>query len=170
MGLEFDVAAQLFPNILSIITQLLATLVIFLVAKKYLFKYARDFLAKRKEQMELDLKEANKKNAEAKDYLENAKLELSNARAQAQQLIDNARNEANLQQQKIVEETKEKVQMMMERNNQKMELKKQKLVKDLNKEIVDVAFDVSAKFLKENADLQMQRQSLENILAELKHE
>lgn len=36
MGLEIDITSQFIPNITSIVIQLLSTLVIFLVAKKYL--------------------------------------------------------------------------------------------------------------------------------------
>ena len=49
MDLGFDVATQLMPNILTMLTQWCATGVLFFFVYKFLFNPAREMIAKRQE-------------------------------------------------------------------------------------------------------------------------
>ena len=61
MNITFDVAEKLFPNIFTVIIQLCSTGVIFIVAYKFLWNPAREFLAAKAELTQKELNEAKAK-------------------------------------------------------------------------------------------------------------
>ena len=71
--MNVDVQGALFPNILTIITQLVSTLIIFLAVKKFLWKPVKNILAKRSEKMQESLDSAFKQNEEATKNLETSR-------------------------------------------------------------------------------------------------
>ena len=50
--MNVDVQGALFPNVLTMLTQLLSTLIIFLAVKKWLWKPIRNIIAKRSDAMQ----------------------------------------------------------------------------------------------------------------------
>ena len=75
MSLNIDIQGNLLPNLLTMITQLLATLLIFLMFKKFLWKPVREILAKRSSAMQGELDTARKYSEEAKADLYRAQAE-----------------------------------------------------------------------------------------------
>ena len=60
-----DIVNQLFPNIVTVIVQLCSTLVLFLVAKKFLWKSVKNWMNVRAEKMQADLSASQKAKEEA---------------------------------------------------------------------------------------------------------
>ena len=65
-----DIAGKLFPNVTTIIVQLLSTGVLFLVFKKYLWVPVQNYFAKRADYIEGTVKEAEQMNKKAKALME----------------------------------------------------------------------------------------------------
>ena len=59
-----DIVNQLFPNIVTVIVQLCSTLVLFLVAKKFLWKSVKNWMNVRAEKMQADLSASQKAKEE----------------------------------------------------------------------------------------------------------
>lgn len=169
MGLEFDVATQLFPNPLSIITQLAATFIIFMVAKKYLFKEARKFLDARSSKMQENLTMAENKQKEAQLVLDEAKSDLAKLQSETKHLKQEAKDEALAYREKLINEAKDEAETMIKKARQKIETEKAEALKDIEKHIVDVAISASGKILEKDYS-EIDEKSALKIVKELTNE
>ena len=77
--MDIQVVEQLFPNILTIVTQLCATGVLLYFAKKFLWAPGREMLAKRQELMQSRLTDAEKLKEAAAEEKANAEGHWKNA-------------------------------------------------------------------------------------------
>ena len=93
--MQLDISSQLFPNPLTFIIQLLATLIIFLFMKKFLFKHVRNFLRQRQDMLNAKLKEADDRLNESKIALAKANEEILKSKELADQILNNADKKAN---------------------------------------------------------------------------
>lgn len=166
---EIDVATQLFPNPLTIVVQLLATTIIFVVAKKYLFKYGRDFLIKRQNKMQEVLDDAHNKQKEAEAYLADAKEDLDKARMVAADLEVKAKGEAMDMREKLIEDAKNEADLIIDRANRQVVAKQKEAEKELKQHIVDVALLASQKLLADETK-KLDAKALDKIVEELKNE
>ena len=63
--MNIDVASKLFPNMTTLIVQLLSTGVMFLIFKKFLWTTVQEYFAKRADFIESQMNEAKEMNADA---------------------------------------------------------------------------------------------------------
>ncbi len=168
--MDIDVAQQLFPNWLTVVTQLCATGVLFLFVKKLLWKPAKEIIGKRQELMQNKLIEAERMSTEARLNRDASDKELKEVQTKARDMIDNAKKEANAEKDRIIAEANRQAAANLEKANTTIEKQKEELRKDLQKEIVDVALAASTKLL-EKSDLEAQEKaSLESFVKEISDE
>ena len=67
-----DIAGKLFPNLTTLIVQLLSTGVLLLIFKKFLWKNVMEYFAKRADYIESTINEAKEMNEKASTNLETA--------------------------------------------------------------------------------------------------
>lgn len=67
-----DIAGKLFPNLTTLIVQLLSTGVLLLIFKKFLWKNVMEYFAKRADYIESTINEAKEMNEKASANLETA--------------------------------------------------------------------------------------------------
>ena len=89
-----DIVNQLFPNIVTVIVQLCSTLVLFLVAKKFLWKSVKNWMNVRAEKMQADLSASQKAKEEAMLDRNSAKDELAAASRKSEAMIEAAVKQA----------------------------------------------------------------------------
>ena len=83
-----DIAGKLFPNLTTLIVQLLSTGVLLLIFKKYLWKNVMEYFAKRADYIESTINEAKEMNEKASANLETAEKEaVANAATVAETLL-----------------------------------------------------------------------------------
>ena len=68
-----DIAGKLFPNLTTLIVQLLSTGVLLLIFKKYLWKNVMEYFAKRADYIESTINEAKEMNEKASAKLQKKK-------------------------------------------------------------------------------------------------
>lgn len=168
--MSIDVAEQLFPNWLTIVTQLCATGILFLFVKKYLWDIAREIIAKRQDLMQSKLSDAERMRAEAKLNLDASDKELKEVQTKAQAMIENARKEANAEKDRIIDEAQRQANASLEKANTTIEKQRIELRKDLQKEIVDVALAASAKLMGETELNEQNKRSIESFVKEISDE
>ena len=77
--IDVDITGQLIPNLLTVLVQLCSTLVLFLLAKKFLWKSVKNWLDARADKMQSDLETSEKAKQDALSDRENAKNQLNEA-------------------------------------------------------------------------------------------
>ena len=94
-----DIAGKLFPNLTTLIVQLLSTGVLLLIFKKFLWKNVMEYFAKRADYIESTINEAKEMNEKASTNLETAekdKLEVAGKLSEALKVEGEAAKESEL--------------------------------------------------------------------------
>lgn len=164
MDLGIDIQGNLFPNPLTMVTQLLATLIIFLMFKKFLWKPVREILAKRTQAMQEELDEARQVRAEAEGYLAQAKQRTEEARETGKQIVSDARDEAERVRESIVSDAEARAKSRIESAEAEIAQKEREMREELQDEVADLALMATEALLHEKVDEQRDREFVESFL------
>ena len=88
-----DIAGKLFPNLTTLIVQLLSTGVLLLIFKKFLWKNVMEYFAKRADYIESTINEAKEMNEKASTNLETAEKEAREAASKYREILDQAKKD-----------------------------------------------------------------------------
>ncbi len=168
MSIEImDLMEQLWPNPLTVLAQLAATAVLFILMYKLLWKPVQEILNTRSkfEQQKLDdaakLKDENEQlNKEAHQYIDEAKQ-------QAQQTILNAQQEGSKIKNSLIEQGKQQSQQIVEEAVTNMNLQKEKMLEDMHRQMVDVALSATEKMLQKKVDSQTDIDCIDDFIKEV---
>lgn len=166
MELGIDIQGNLLPNPLTMATQLLATGLIFLMFKHFLWKPVKDILAKRSQAMTDELAEAHKTREEAETYLSEAKAEVDAAREQGRQIVSDAKASAEELRDATLREADATVKSRMEAAEAEIAQKEREMRDDLQDEVADLALLAAEKLLQEKATDDRDRKFVEDFLKE----
>ena len=168
--MDIEVAEQLFPNLLTIITQLCATGVLLFFAKKFLWEPGREMIAKRQDLMQSRLTDAERIREEAKEDRARADAELADMQTRVKAMMETARTEADSEKERILEEASRQAEATIDRANATIEKQRAEMRRDIQREIVDVALAASTMLMgKEELEEQDQR-AIESFVKEIRDE
>ncbi len=167
MTIDVDVLEQLMPNILTILTQLCATAILFLLMKKFAWEPVKKILAARSQFEQGKLAEAEEYRAEQEKLKREAEKQLEEAGQQARETIQKAREEGERLKDSIVSEGKERSRQMLEDAEKDIELQRTKMLDEVHKDIVNAAIDTASKMLGEKVDDKADRKVVESFIKEV---
>ena len=124
-----DIAGKLFPNLTTLIVQLLSTGVLLLIFKKFLWKNVMEYFAKRA------------------DYIESAEKEAREAASKYREILDQAKDDGQKVKQQIIDQANEEARAKIEQAQKEIETEKKQAQADMKQEIVDVAIEVATKVM-----------------------
>lgn len=159
-----DIVNQLFPNILTVIVQLLSTLVLFLVAKKFLWKSVKNWMSVRADKMQEDLAASRQAKQDALNDRSSAKDELVQASKKSEAMIEAAVKEAGAEKNAILEEAHRQADAEKQKAHQQIEAERVAMYDSMKKEMVDIALDAAAKLIGEKNTDDMDRQAIETFV------
>lgn len=145
--MDIDVASKLFPNLTTIIVQLLSTGVMFFCFKQFLWKHVRAYLGKRAEYIEGNMQEAKDMNEKAKTLLVESEEKARQSALEYQQILATAKEDAQKQQEKILAEAREQAAIKMAQADQAIEAQKAQARQDMREEMVDIALEVASRLM-----------------------
>lgn len=161
LGMSKDLIADLLINIVSII-------VLYLVVKKLAYKPVKKFLDARTERVEAQKNEAATALTEAtemKEQYEELLKDSENAKADAiKEGINNAKAEAT----EIINSAREQAKTIVDKANKNAQAKEQEALDNAREEIVNLAIDASATLLKREFDDVDNKRLIEDFLDSLK--
>lgn len=127
-------------------------LIIFFVLKKYAFGPIGKIIKERQASIKEGLASAEKNTK----LLESTKKEqeqiLLNARAEANNIILEAKKDAAVKREQLVEDTKKDISLMIENNKKHLEIEKTKMLTEAKKEIVSLVIQTTEKVLGKKVD------------------
>ena len=154
-------------DIINKLIQLVATLVMFLIASKLLFKPVREILKKRADYVENNIKEAEKSALEASNKNKEADQNILEAKAQASLILENAKNDALVVKEQLVADAHQEVSLLKDKAYKEIEQEKQKAREEINREIVDVALLASNKILKREVNDSDNKRLVEDFIKDV---
>ncbi len=164
MDLGIDIQGNLFPNPLTMVTQLLATLLIFLMFKKFLWKPVHEILAKRAQAMQGELEDARQTRAAAENYLAQAKGKVEEAQVTSKQIVSAARDEADKLRESIVSDADARAKSRIEAAEAEIAQKEREMRAELQDEVADLALLATEALLHEKVDEKRDREFVESFL------
>ncbi len=168
--MDIEVAEQLFPNVLTIITQLCATGVLLFFAVKFLWQPGREMLAKRQELMQSRLDDAESLKAEAAQDKAAAASELKDMQSRVKTMMETAKDEAASEKERILEDANRQAQATLDKAAATIEKQKAEMRRDIQREIVDVALAASTKLMGEEELKEQDQRALESFVREIQDE
>ena len=167
MNIDIDVLNQLMPNILTVVTQLCATALLFFLMYKLAWKPVKRILDTRSEYEQSRLTEAEELRKENEALNAEANKQIEEANAQAQEIVSRAQAEGLRLKENLVDEGRQKSQQMVEDAQRNITLQKNKMLEDMHEEVVDIAMQAAEKMLQRKLDSQADRDSIENFIKEV---
>ena len=143
----FDISEQLFPNLITILVQLCATGVIFIMYKKYLHQIVLDFIDKKADAFQkeyIELESIKLEQVEERNRLEAEKEEQVNLyNEQKARLIV----ELEAQRERLIKEAQEDARALKDQASLSIEKERIAMLRSVEQDIIDVSSLMVAKVL-----------------------
>lgn len=166
MKIEVDILELLLPNILTILVQLCATLVLFLLLKKLAWTPVRNMMQKRADYEQGKLAEADAKLKEADAFREEAEGSISAAKEEAKKIVESGRKEGQKIKEEMIEEANREKEELTQKAHKEIQKEREEMEEEIHKQIVDVAMVAAEKLLNEKMDEEKDRKFIEDFLKE----
>lgn len=168
--IDVDITGQLIPNLLTVLVQLCSTLVLFLVAKKFLWKSVKNWMDVRADQMQSDLQQSEAAKQDAFNDRENARKALHEASQKSQVIIETAVKEADNEKKLILESAQAEANAEKQKAFEAIETEKKKMVASMKNEMVNVALDAAGKLIGSKNGEELDRKAIQDFVKEASHE
>ncbi|MFW5888838.1 MAG: F0F1 ATP synthase subunit B [Bacillota bacterium] len=139
-------------NLLDMIIQITATLILVLIVKKFFWGRITDFLDKRKRYMDDELLNAQKANEEAEKLREEREKEFADLRKQSKEYLETAKNRGKDEKKRIVDEAKREANSLITNAQKEISAEQRKAKKELQKEVVSIASMMAEEVIKKKID------------------
>lgn len=162
-----DIAGKLFPNFWTWIVQICSTVILFLLFKKYLWKYVLDYFQKRADYIEKNINDSKKMRDDAQKYLEDADQQARASAKEYQSIVAQAKADGEKQRQDIINKANEQARNKLTQADAAIEAEKQKAQTAMKEQIVDVATDVAKKIMNKEMDAQTNDKMVQDFVDEV---
>lgn len=151
----------------SIGIQLIATIILFAVVLKFLWKPMTDLLEERKEIISNDLEEAKNANTNAQKIKVDLEEKLAEAKNEAKNIIEASRVRGENEKTRIVAEAEQEASNRLSKATEDISLEYQKARDNIANEIVEVAFQVAEKIIDKEIDSSKHEEVVTGFLKEV---
>lgn len=166
--MEVDIAGKLFPNITTMIVQLISTGILFFFFTKFLYGPMQNFLSKRADFIQSNMDEAKSMNAKAKVHMEESEKLAKVGAKEYREVVEKAKQDAQVQGAKIIEEAKETANRRLVQADKEIAAQKEKAQAEMQQEIVEIAMSAAKKVVEKEMDEASDRALVEKFINEVK--
>ena len=164
--MEVNIVEQLFPNGLTVLTQLCSTLILFLIAKYFLWTSVKSFLNARAEKMQEELALSQKAKEEALADRKVALEQLNTASTKSEEIVSAAIQQAKQEKKQILAQADKEAAAVKQRAQEQIEAERREMYASMKKEMVDVAFSAAGKLIGEYEAEKVDRQAIDAFVKE----
>ncbi|MBQ2657565.1 MAG: F0F1 ATP synthase subunit B [Erysipelotrichaceae bacterium] len=162
-----DILGQLVPNVWTALTQLCATAVLFFLMYKLAWKPVKKILDARSEYESSRLTEADRLREENEKLNVEAKASIEEAQKEVQQILDEAREAGDQLKEQITQEGRKQVEKMRKDAEKDIEKQRNKMLEQMQEEIVDTAVAVAEKILQNKVNAKQDRDNIDTFIKEV---
>ena len=142
-----DVSKKIFPNIGSLVVQLLATCILVFFVVKLFWKPIKKNIDTRREYIKQNIDEAGRLNEEAQLNLENSNKRIKDANVEARRIKENAETEALLARQNILDQANEEAERKLKIAEEQIKKEREEAKQEIHDEIINVALMAASKIV-----------------------
>lgn len=163
------ILSKLWPNPMDVVAQLIATFILFLVIRHFVWDKFKAFLDERATFIETQINDAKEAKRLADESLIDTKNEYAKAAREYQTIVERAKQDALLMKEQLVLNGKQEAEALLNQAKLEVEMERLRLQKDIKQEIVEVALEAARKVIDEELDTNKHRQLVEDFVKEVKH-
>ncbi len=159
--IDIDIVGQLFPNPLTMIVQLCSTLVLFLLARKYLWASVKKYLDARAQKMQADLTASEEAKKEALSDRQKALAQLQEASGKAEDIVNAAVKQAKEEKSMILEQAGKEADAYKKKAREQIEAERLAMYSDVRTEMVEVAIAAAGKLIGSKNGAELDREAID---------
>ena len=137
----------LIPNLVEFIPMCIAFLLLWVVFAKFVYPTVMGMIDKRANIIKDNLQSAENSMVEAAEFKEQTKQELDGAKAEAAQIVEDAKKSAQAQSSQIQADAHSQAQAILDKANVVIESDRQLAAAELQKSIADISIEVAGKLI-----------------------
>lgn len=151
----------------NIIWTIVNIMILYLLMKKFLFGPITEIMDKRKKAIVDSFETAKSRNEEAEHLKVQYQEALSHAKAEAEEIVKEARERANDVYNRTVKAAEQEAIKVIENANQAIEMERKKTIESIESEIIGLTMAAASKVLEKNINEDTNRQLVDEFLAEV---
>ena len=129
----------------TFIAQILNLFIQVYLIKRFLFKPINEVLKKRQEAADKDIQEAKKAKEAAEAVKTEYESSMSDARGEANRIIEDAKKDANLRAEELIKEAEQHASSIKAKAEEDIRLERKKTLNEVKDEIGSIAMDIAGK-------------------------
>ncbi|MBR6791636.1 MAG: F0F1 ATP synthase subunit B [Ruminococcus sp.] len=141
-------------------------ILLFILLKIFLFKPLRKMMDERTASIQNDIDSAEKAKLEARELAEANRETLAQARKEAQNIIEQAKQEAASVKSELLKSSQEEAKQLIDSANKNIAVERQKALQEAQSQIADLAIAAASKIVGENLGDENNRRLVDNFLEE----
>lgn len=161
---------KIIPNVWAFGIQLAALIVMIIVFFIFGYKPVRKIISKRQEHIENEITSAQKLNEDAMVNFKDSEVKLMETRKTADDMIENAKKQASIEKQAIIDKTNAEISKMKKDAETDIARKKLQAQEDVKKEIVNVALLASSELLKRETNTKDNERLVQDFINDMDKE
>ena len=135
--------------------------------KRFLFKPVMAVIEKRRQLADSQLTEAEEANRQALQMKADYEKNLSEANADAREILQNARHQAELQGEAIVKDAKEQAAELKQKADADIAREKVRVFNEMKDEIGDIAMEIAGKVIGREVDEEDHKKLIEDVISQI---
>ena len=151
-GLESTVQEALGVNLTDMIIQIVATIVLVIIVKKFFWGRITDYLDERQSLMASELSDAEKAHEDAVALKETHDKELKEMREKSKEYFESAKSRGEEEKKRIIENAKSEAEAIVASGVKEVESERKKAKEELKKEVVSIASLMTEKVINKEID------------------
>jgi|SRR6056297_1858053 len=151
----------------STVFQIVNTIILYLVLKKFLFVPVTEFIQGRQNEIQNSYDDADKKNEEAESLKKEYEEKLDNVKEEGQEILIEAQKKADERGNSIIKDSKEEAAKLKEKAEKDIEFEKKKALNDMKDEISTIAMMAASKVLGNEVDKNKNKQLVDDFIKEV---
>lgn len=162
-----DFEINVVPDLLNTGLQIVATIILFAVLARFLYKPVNNLLTKRSDTIEADLAAARAGKVQADELKAEYEANLMEANNEAKGIVDTSRERGEELKQQMLEEAQLEVQEIKARASKDIVLEREEAQREMKGQIAEIAMLVASKVIDKNMDTEVQQSLVDQFIDEV---
>lgn len=155
------------PDLGNLIAQWVATLILFLIIRHFVYKPMMEFLEKRKNYVHGQIEEAEKEREQAESLRQEYQEKLSSSKKEAEEILENARNRGREIEKIYKEDGQKKADHLVEKAKEQILQEKEIAMKDLKEKAGNLAVSIAERIIEEKMNEEKNQRIMNQVIDDL---
>ena len=155
------------PDLVNFTLQILSTLVLFLVIKRFAWAPMKEFLRKRQELVSQEINQAEMLKADAMALKQSAEAQVQVARDEAREIVENSKKQAQHMHDEIVSNARKEAQQKLSKAAADIEQERKAVYAQIRSDIVELAVSSAEKMIEKEIDANVHNELFVQFIAKV---